>query len=235
MLFIMEYLESPLFLIALTFIVYLGAKKLQAISGWLILNPVLLTIAVLIAFLKVTGISYEHYYEGGHMIEFWLKPAIVALGVPLYAELKTIREQLLPIILSQLAGCLTGIVSVIAIAQMLGASRDIIISLAPKSVSTPIAIEIVTKLGGIPSLTAAIVVCVGLIGAILGLKVLSFGHIRNPFARSISMGTAAHVIGTSRVAEINERYGAFATLGLIINGILTATLTGPILHMMGVI
>ena len=78
-------------------------------------------------------------------------------------------------------------------------------------------------------------VCVGLIGAILGFKVLTMGHIRSPFARSLSMGTAAHVIGTSRVAEIDERFGAFATLGLILNGILTALLTGPILHIMGVI
>lgn len=231
----MEYINSPVFLIALTFAAYFCAKKLQNVTGWIILNPVLVTIASLIAFLKISGISYENYHEGGRMIEFWLKPAIVALGVPLYGELKTIREQLVPIFLSQLAGCITGIISVIAIAQTLGASREIIISLAPKSVTTPIAIEIVNNLGGIPSLTAAIVVCVGLTGAILGFKVLTIGHIRSPFARSLSMGTAAHVIGTSRVAEIDERFGAFATLGLILNGILTALLTGPILHIMGVI
>lgn len=231
----MEYINSPVFLIAITFVTYLSAKKLQSVTGWIILNPVLVTIASLIAFLKISGVSYENYYEGGRMIEFWLKPAIVALGVPLYGELKTIREQLIPIFLSQLAGCITGIISVIAIAQALGASREIIVSLAPKSVTTPIAIEIVNNLGGIPSLTAAIVVCVGLIGAILGFEVLTMGHIRSPFARSLSMGTAAHVIGTSRVAEIDERFGAFATLGLILNGILTALLTGPILHIMGVI
>lgn len=231
----MEYLKSPVFLIAFTFATYLCAKKLQRITGWIMLNPVLVTIATMIAFLKFTGISYEDYYGGGRMIEFWLKPAIVALGVPLYAELRTIRKQLIPIFMSQLAGCITGIVSVIAIAQALGASREIIISLAPKSVTTPIAIEIVNNLGGIPSLTASVVVCVGLIGAILGLKVLSVGHIRSPFARSISMGTAAHVIGTSRVAQIDERFGAFATLGLILNGILTAMLTGPILRLMNVL
>lgn len=231
----MEFLESNICLIAITFLAYLGAKKFQEKTGWIILNPVLVTIVSLIAFLKISGISYETYYEGGRMIEFWLKPAIVALGVPLYAELRTIKTQLVPIVLSQTAGCLTGIISVVLIAKMLGASQEIILSLAPKSVTTPIAIEIVGKLGGIPSLTAAIVVCVGLIGAILGLKVLSYGHINSPFARSISMGTAAHVIGTSRVAELDERYGAFATLGLIINGILTAILTGPILHFMGML
>ncbi|MCM1094480.1 MAG: LrgB family protein [Lachnospiraceae bacterium] len=229
----MEYLESNIFLIALTFVVYWGAKKLQALSGWVVLNPVLITIAVLIAFLKLTGITYETYYSGGRMIEFWLKPAIVALGVPLYSQFKAIRRQLLPIVLSQLAGCLTGIVSVVMIAKGLGASREVIISLAPKSVTTPIAIEIVSKLDGIPSLTAAIVVCVGLIGAVLGLKVLSYGHINSPIAQCISMGTAAHVIGTTRVAEYGDKYGAYATLGLIINGVLTSILTGPILELMG--
>lgn len=99
----MEYLENSIFLIAITFIVYWGAKKLQSLTGLVLLNPVLITIAFLIIFLKLTGISYETYYDGGRMIEFWLKPAIVALGVPLYSQLKAIRRQLLPIILSQFA------------------------------------------------------------------------------------------------------------------------------------
>ncbi len=230
----MEYLESSIFLIAITFIVYWGAKKLQSFTGLVLLNPVLITIAFLIVFLKLTGISYETYYEGGRMIEFWLKPAIVALGVPLYSQLKAIRRQLLPIVLSQFAGCLAGIVSVVLIAKGLGASREVIISLAPKSVTTPIAIEIVSKLDGIPSLTAAIVVCVGLVGAVLGMKVLSYGHINSPIAQSISMGTAAHVIGTTRVSEFGDKYGAYATVGLIINGVLTSILTGPILRLIGI-
>ncbi|MBD5267951.1 MAG: LrgB family protein [Bacteroides sp.] len=230
----MEYLESEIFLIAFTFAVYWGAKKLQSATGLVILNPMLITIAVLIAFLKLTGISYSTYYSGGRMIEFWLKPAIVALGVPLYAQINTIRRQLLPIVMSQFAGCLTGIISVTLIAKGLGASREVIISLAPKSVSTPIALEISSKLDGIPSLTAAIVVCVGLIGSIFGMKVLTYGHISSPIAQSLSMGTAAHVIGTTRVAEYGDRYGAYATLGLIINGVLTSVLAGPILRLMGI-
>lgn len=231
----MEFIESNVFLIAITFLTFLGARKLQSVTGLVILNPILITIGVLILFLRLTGISYETYSRSGSMIEFWLRPAIVALGVPLYTQLHTIRRQLLPILISEFAGCIVGIVSVVAIAQALGATKEIIVSLAPKSVTAPIAIEISSNLGGIPSLTAAIVVCVGLIGAILGLKVLSYGHIVNPFAKSISMGTAAHVIGTSRMAEFGEQYGAFATLGIIINGILTATLAGPILRLMGIV
>lgn len=138
----------------------------------MVLNPILLTIAVLILFLKFTGISYETYNEGGHLIEFWLKPAVVALGVPLYLQLEMIKKQLLPIVISQLAGCLVGLVAVVVIAKLLGATPEIICSLAPKSVTTPIAMEVSKATGGIPSLTAAVVVVVGLFGAVFGFKVL---------------------------------------------------------------
>lgn len=96
----------------------------------------MLTIAVIIIFLKLTNISFETYNQGGHLIEFWLKPAVVALGVPLYLQLETIKKQLLPIILSQLAGCIVGVISVVLIAKLMGASQEVILSLAPKSVTT---------------------------------------------------------------------------------------------------
>ena len=136
----MEYLENKFFLLAFTFGVFFLSRVLQKKTGWVVLNPILLTIAVLILFLKFTGISYETYNEGGHLIEFWLKPAVVALGVPLYLQLEMIKKQLLPIVISQLAGCLVGLVAVVVIAKLLGATPEIICSLAPKSVTTPIAI-----------------------------------------------------------------------------------------------
>ena len=158
----MNFLENEFFLLAVTFGVFFLAKLLQKKTGLMLLNPILLTIAVLIVFLKLAGISYETYSEGGKLIEFWLKPAVVALGVPLYLQLETIKKQLLPILLSQLAGCFVGVASVVIIAKLMGASEEIIYSLAPKSVTTPIAMEVTQSLGGIPSLTAAVVVCVGL-------------------------------------------------------------------------
>lgn len=230
----MQFIESDIFLVALTFIVYYGATKLRNATGVTALHPVLVTVAVIIGFLEITGISYEKYSQPGKMIEFWLKPAIVALGLPLYTQLRTIRKQLLPILMSEFAGCVVGIISVVLIAKWMGASREIIISLAPKSVTNAIAIEITNHLGGIPSLTASIVVLVGLLGAVIGLKVLSFGNISSPVAQGISMGTAAHVIGTSRVSQLSERYGAYATVGLILNGVFTSILAGPLLHLMGV-
>ena len=220
---------------ALTFGAFALFKELQRRTGWVLLNPILLTIASLILFLKLTGISYEAYQEGGQLIEFWLKPAVVALGVPLYLQLEMIKKQLLPILLSQLVGCLVGIVSVVLVAKLLGATPDVICSLAPKSVTTPIAMEVSNTTGGIPSLTAAVVVLVGLFGAVFGFKILTLGRVKSPIAQGLSMGTASHAIGTSASMEISRKYGAYASLGLTLNGILTALLTPTILRLLGVI
>lgn len=229
----MDFIKSELFLVALTFLVFFGAKQLQLRFKLSIFQPILITIAVLILFLKCTGLEYSDYEPTGHVIEFWLKPAIVALGLPLYNQMKNIRQLLVPILISQFLGCIVGIVSVVGIMLCFGTPSDVILSLVPKSVSTPIAIEISSKIGGIPSLTAAIVVLVGLIGSMFGFKILSVGHIFSPVARGISMGTAAHVMGTNRASEVSERYGAYATVGLIINGIFTAVLAQPIVSIFG--
>ena len=229
----MEIMSNPIILLAITFGIYYVARQIQKWTGWVVLNPILITIVALIALLQLTGISYETYEQGGQYIDFWLKPAIVALGVPLYQNLGQIRRHLLPILMSQLVGCLVGLVSVTLIASALGASHEVIVSLAPKSVTTPIAMEVCKTSGGIPSLTAAIVVIVGLFGAIFGFKILEVWHVRNPFSQGISMGTAAHAVGTSRAMEKGETYGAYSSLGLILNGVLTALLTPFVLKLLG--
>lgn len=231
----MEFLSNQYFLIALTFGLFFLAKLLQKRTAIIALNPILITIALLICFLEVTDIPYETYQKGGAMIEFWLKPAVVALGVPLYQQLEQIKKQLVPILISQLVGCTVGIVSVVLIAKYMGATPDVVISLAPKSVTTPIAMEVTSSLNGIPSLTAAVVVCVGLIGALMGFKMLSIGHVKSPIAQGLSMGTASHAVGTSAVMERSVKCGAYASLGLTLNGILTAVLTPYVLQWMGII
>ena len=231
----MEFLENKYLLLTLTFGAFALFKALQKRTGWVLLNPILLTMFTVILFLKLTGISYETYQEGGKLIEFWLKPAIVALGVPLYLQLEMIKKQWLPILLSQLVGCLVGVISVVLIAKGLGATPDVICSLAPKSVTTPIAMEVSNATGGIPSLTAAVVVMVGLFGAVFGFKVLSLGHVKSPIAQGLSMGTATHAVGTSAAMEVSRKYGAYASLGLTLNGILTSVLTPLFLKLIGII
>ena len=178
-------------------------------------------------------IPYETYNEGAKLIAFWLKPAVVALGVPLYLQLSSIKSQFLPILASQTVGCIVGIVSVVVIAKIFDASDAVVLSLASKSVTTPIAMEVTQVLGGIPSLTAAIVVITGLIGAIIGFKTLSIGHVNNPMALGLSMGAASHALGTSTAMERDQFVGAYASLGLTLNGILTALLTPTVIELMG--
>ena len=222
-------------LLALTFGVFAMFKALQKRMGWVLLNPILLTIATLILYLKCADISYETYSEGGELISFWLKPAVVALGVPLYLQLEMIKKQWMPILLSQLVGCLVGVVSVVLIAKGLGATPDVICSLAPKSVTTPIAMEVSNATGGIPSLTAAMVVMVGLFGAVFGFRMLDMGRVKSPIAQGLSMGTASHAIGTSAAMEVSRNYGVYASLGLTLNGILTSILAPMVLRLMGII
>ena len=231
----MEFLGNKYLLLALTFGVFAMFKALQKRMGWVLLNPILLTIATLILYLKCADISYETYSEGGELIAFWLKPAVVALGVPLYLQLEMIKKQWMPILLSQLVGCLVGVVSVVLIAKGLGATPDVICSLAPKSVTTPIAMEVSNATGGIPSLTAAMVVMVGLFGAVFGFRMLDMGRVKSPIAQGLSMGTASHAIGTSAAMEVSRKYGAYASLGLTLNGILTSILAPMVLRLMGII
>lgn len=229
----MEFLSNPIFLIALTFLIFVISRYLQHKTGITLLNPILVTIVVMIGLLLCFKVDYQSYNNAGKYIEFWLKPAVTALAVPLYRQLENIKRQLLPLLLAELAGCVVGVVSVVGVAALLGASDEVILSLSPKAVTTPIAIEISRTVGGIPSLTAAVVVCTGLFGALAGFKIARLGKIKRPDAVGLSIGTASHAIGTSAAMERGEEYGAYSSLGLTINGLFTAILTPFILSMLG--
>lgn len=229
-----EYLSNDYFLLTLTFGVYFLAKLVRKLLRLPVFNPILVSIAFLIIFLRVADVDYEEYRVSGAKIDFWLKPAVVALGVPLYKQLSSIRQEILPILLSQLAGCVVGVVSVVGIARLMGASTDVVLSLAAKSVTTPIAMEVTESVGGIPALTATIVVFVGIFGAITGFHILRYGHIGMPSSQGISLGTASHAVGTSAAMERSMEHGAYASLGLTLNGIFTAILAPYVLHWMGV-
>lgn len=230
----MDFFNNEVFLIAITFVSFIGAQLLQRKLGLKLLNPILVSMIVLIVFLRSAGIEYDTYKEGGKFIEFWLKPAVVALGLPLYKQLSAIRKQILPLLISEMAGCVAGIVSVVLMAKFFGASHEVIMSLAPKAVTTPIAMEISGAVGGLPSLTAAVVVCTGIFGGMAGFQIVKMSRIKSPIAQGLSIGTAAHAVGTSAAMERGERYGAFSSLGLTINGLLTALLTPFILDLIGI-
>lgn len=219
---------SKIFSITITLVVFYVAQMIYARWKYALFNPVLVTVIVLMAFLRGAQIPYERYFEGGQLISFWLGPAVVALGLPLYLHLHTIRRHAKAILTAILAGSVTGILSAAGLAAVFGASAEVVISIAPKSATTPIAMGIVEKSGGIPALTAAIVVAAGLFGAVVGPAFLKLIGVHSPTAFGLALGAAAHGIGTSRAVEAGEAQGAMSGLALCVNGLLTALLT-PVL------
>lgn len=228
----MDFFSNKFFLIALTIGVFFGARTLQQKTGKVWFNPILVSIVVLITYLKITGVSYDNYMHAGSMIDFWLQPTIVALGVPLYLQLKAIRQRFVPIILSQLAGCVIGITVCTFVAKWMGGSEAIILSLAAKSVTMPIAIEVTHTLGGMPALTAAVVVFVGLLGNLIGLGVLNLFFVKDAKAQGLSMGAGSHALGTARAWERGKIWGTYSSLGLILSGIVTAILAPLIMKVL---
>lgn len=213
---------SPVLSAAATLAVFAAARALHRKTRFFLLNPVLLSVAVLIAVLSLTGVSYESYLKGGQVFSFFLAPAVVALGLPLYRQLRRLSRASLPILASTAAGSLVGVLSAVLPAGLLGASPALLASLAPKSVTTPIAIGVSEVLGGLPPLTAAVVIGTGILGAVLGPPFLRAIGVRSPTAFGLAMGAAAHGIGTARALEEGEAAGAASGLALGLNGALTA-------------
>lgn len=229
-----DFLQSPIFIITFTLFAFFVSQKIQQKTRIVLLNPILVTILIIIVFLTIMNIPYETYHKNSQLIEFFLKPTVVALGVPLYKQLERIRKQTIHIVLAELAGCVVGIISVVVIAWAMGASKEIVMSLAPKSVTTPIAIEVSKATGGIPALTASVVIVVGIFGSIYGYRIMKWLRVHNPVSQGLSMGTAAHAVGTSKSLEISPTFGAFSSLGLIVNGIFTAILTPYIIDLLSI-
>ncbi|WP_314368942.1 LrgB family protein [Neisseria cinerea] len=216
-----EILRQPSILLFLTLAAYALAIIIRKRTGNILFNPVLISTVALIAYLKILNIDYAVYHNAAQFIDFWLKPAVVVLAVPLYQNRRKIFNQWLPVIVSQLAGSVTGIVTGMYFAKWLGAGRDVVLSLASKSVTNPIAIEITRSIGGIPAITAATVIIAGLVGQIAGYKMLK-NTVVMPSSVGMSLGTASHAMGIAASLERSRRMAAYAGLGLMLNGVLTA-------------
>lgn len=216
---------SPLLGLSITLVAYLAGDWIYRRAGMHpLLNPVLLAVAALAVFLVVTDMPYATYFEGAQFVHFLLGPATVALAVPLYYNLAKLRRMWLPLLGGLVAGSLTAIVSVVGIAWLLGGSAQTLLSLAPKSVTTPVAMGIADKLGGLPSLTAILVIATGILGAALGPVVLNGLRVRDQATRGFAMGVTAHGIGTARAFQESEQAGAFSGLAMGLNALVTALL-----------
>lgn len=189
-----------------------------------LLNPVAIAVILLVALLSATGTPYQTYFEGAQFVHFLLGPATIALAVPLYSHFGTVRAVLLPMLVALLAGAFTAVVTAVGTAALLGASFETLASLAPKSVTTPIAMGISERIGGLPSLTAVLVILTGILGAMLATPLLNALDIRDWRARGFAAGVAAHGIGTARAFHVSEVAGTFAGVAMGLNGLLTAFL-----------
>jgi predicted murein hydrolase (TIGR00659 family) len=216
---------SPLLWLSMTLAVYLAGQWLfQRSGGRALFNPVALAITLLVLLLLLTGTPYATYFSGAQFIHFLLGPATVALAVPLYLHWERVRRLFLPIIAGLLAGSLTAIVSAMGIAWLLGGSPKTLLSLAPKSVTTPVAMGIAEKIGGLPSLTAVMVIVTGVIGAVAAPALLKGLRIQDDAVKGFAIGVAAHGIGTARAFQISTLAGAFAGLAIGLNALLTVLL-----------
>lgn len=223
---------TPLFAVSITFIFYAAAGFIYRRTRLFLLHPVLVSVALIIIFLSVAGIDYDTYREGGRYILFLLGPSVVALGLPLYDRLRELRREAPAIIATTLFAGAAGIVSATVPLILAEVPAELVYSLAPKSVTTPIAISIAEATGGIPSLTAAVVVLTGIIGAVIGPAVLKLFGVVSGIPFGLAMGNAAHGIGTARALETGETEGAAAGLAICLNGIVTSLLTPPILELL---
>jgi predicted murein hydrolase (TIGR00659 family) len=216
---------SPLLGLTVTLVAYQAAYWIyRRLDMNPLANPVALSVAFLVALLWATGTPYQTYFDGAQFVHFLLGPATVALAVPLYANLGKLKKNLVPVLGALLAGSLVAALSAVGIGWLLGASRVTLVSMAPKSVTTPIAMGIAEKLGGLPSLTAVLVVCTGILGAVLARSTLNLLRVHDHAVRGFAVGVAAHGIGTARAFQLSETMGAFAGLGMGLNGLLTAFL-----------
>ena len=224
------YLEStPLLGLTVTLIGWQAAVALSRMLGDRPLaNPVLIAILLLSALLLVTRTPYSAYFQGAQYVHFLLGPATVALAVPMYAAWNQIRRSAPAIIPAILAGTLTSAVSVMLIAHALGGSRQVVLSLAPKSVTTPIAMAVAEQLGGNPSLAAVFVLLTGLVSIVIGPPLWRLLSITDWRARGLAAGTAGHGLATARVLLLHETAGAFGGLAIGLNGVLTALIVPPL-------
>jgi predicted murein hydrolase (TIGR00659 family) len=225
--------RSPLLWLALTVSVYAAAEALyRRLGRHPLVHPVLTSVIVLAAVLTASGTSYSSYFEGAQFVHFLLGPAIVALAVPLHRELHREQARAVPLTVALLAGSTTAIITAVAIARVAGAPRETLLSLAPKSSIAPVAMGIAERLGGLPSLTASLVVITGVLGAVIGPALLRRLRISDPAAAGFALGVASHGLGTARAFELGETAGAFAGLGMGLNAVATALLVPALMRLL---
>ncbi|MGM9986964.1 MAG: LrgB family protein [Bacillaceae bacterium] len=218
----MQQTLIAIFIITATVILYLGMNRIYVRFSSPFLSPIVTTVLLIITCLVCFQISYETYFVGGQWINNLLGPAVVALAYPLYNQRKILKKYLLPIVSGVSIGLLVGIVSGAILALLFGVSKGMILTLLPKSITTPVALEVSAQLGGIPAITVVLVVIAGFVGAVLGPLFLKWSRIQSEISKGIALGSASHAIGTSKASEYGELSFSMGSISMALTAILGA-------------
>lgn len=224
--------HSEIFDLALVIGTYIAATILYKKTHLSVLHPLLTSIFVIIVILEFLDIEYASFQQGSHLIHFMLGPSVVALGYVLFEQMKYLKGNVVSILTSVFVGAIVGIISVIVIGKLMGADQSLIATLQPKSVTTPIAMGISEKNGGIPSLTAVIVVAVGIFGSIVGPAVMKVLGIESRIAKGLALGASSHGVGTAAAIQLGAVEGALSGLAIGLMGIMTAILVPVISYIL---
>lgn len=222
-------LNGPLWSIALTFLFFYIGMALQKKAKTPLVNGYFISVTAIIVFLLLGGISFESYNVGGKYLTFVMGPATVALAIPLYRQIEEIKKYGKVILIATLVGAVSGVLTTMGIAFLLGADEVVIRSLAPKSVTNPIAVGVAENAGGLPSLAAAAVVATGILGALIGPEVLKLFKVEDKMAKGLAIGSSSHVLGTTRAFQEGEVEGAFSGMSIVLTGLFTAILVPVII------
>ena len=225
---------NPVFGLALTLAAYKVAVDIQKrFRGSAFANPVAMAVSIVLAVLWLSNTSYESYFASAKLIHILLGPATVAMAYPIYKYSSKLRKNWFSLSVMAVFGSLTAVATTFVVARLVATPNDIALSLSPKSVTTPIAMGIAEKIGGIPSLTAAVVIATGIFGAVFAGKIFDLVGIVSPDIRGFAMGISAHGIGTARAFQESAETGAHSGLAMGLNGILTAIFLPSLLHLSG--
>jgi predicted murein hydrolase (TIGR00659 family) len=224
----MNVLATPVFGVLVSLLAFEIGLWLNRKTRFSLLNPLLVAVALVILLIQLTPLTLEDYNRGGQIISFLLAPATVALAIPLYKSIRLLKENPGPILTGVVAGSMVSLVAIIFLSKLFHLSQELLFSMLPKSVTTPIGIALSEQLGGLPQVTVAAIVVTGIFGAMLAQPLFRILKITDPVAQGIAIGTASHVLGTAKALEIGEVEGAMSGLSISLAGLATV-LMAPIL------
>lgn len=216
-----EFLNSPMFGIVLCIITYEIGVLIQKKTKSMLANPLLIAIVLCVSILQIFHIPYEYFANGGSFISLFLAPATASLAVSIYSRFDILKANIIPVLTGCITGSLTSLISVYMLCNLFGLNDVMLYSLLPKSVTTPIAMDIASSLGGIPSVTVVAVIFTGILGAMIAPLMIKILHITNPVETGLAIGASSHAVGTSKAIELGEIEVAMSSIAITVCGLVT--------------